>query len=467
MVWLDGDNDLNPEAIVDFHEMEYGLHLARTYDPDILDKLQVIVQYDSNAEYNTASSEHGRYQVQPSGTAADGSTDLTNMIQSIDEPNMGSAAELADFIDFCKTAYPAEHYALILWNHGGGVRSIRKDSTGDISREICEDQTDDDYLYVGEIKDYLDSSHSVDFLGMDACLMGFLEVAYEFRPGTGDFGADVLAFSPAAEQGDGWEYERIFNRFSGSGLNESSAWGSDPCYDIDTVTAADFAGIAVKEYGDAFSSSGLEDQTLTAVDLHEIAGVKAAADGFAATLTGYQSQIETVRGAVGEGNLLAYFTESNLGEWISYAGFDLYELAEQVKVLNLDAAVNSAADALMAAVDTAVIASWAQSGYDSSYDTGFEAGKNGLAIFFPDGDAMYQYQEESHPYWQYQHWYNGVSNSAYDDWWNDPNYLPQYGALDFCTSDGDGIVEGWFELLQYWFNPADTTPNNYNPSPLE
>ena len=29
MVWLDGDNNLNPQAISDFHEMEYGLYLAQ------------------------------------------------------------------------------------------------------------------------------------------------------------------------------------------------------------------------------------------------------------------------------------------------------------------------------------------------------------------------------------------------------------------------------------------------------
>ena len=39
--------------------------------------------------------------------------------------------------------------------------------------------------------------------------------------------------------------------------------------------------------------------------------------------------------------------------------------------------------------------------------------------------------------------------------------------LDFCTSDGDGTVESWFELLQYWFNDSSAVPNIYNPSPKE
>ena len=34
--------------------------------------------------------------------------------------NMGESETLADFLSFCEENYPAEHTAVIFWNHGGG-----------------------------------------------------------------------------------------------------------------------------------------------------------------------------------------------------------------------------------------------------------------------------------------------------------------------------------------------------------
>ncbi len=489
MVWMDGDNSLASEAVYDFHEMEYGLMLAQQTDPDILDDLSVIVQFD---HLTNDKDYEGIYKVLPSSTSASSTSSalpLNNKrIAFSADPNMGSAEELANFIDTVKYYFPAKKYALILWNHGGGVRSIKEDNAP--ARAICwDDGNDEDALYIGEIKDNLTSDHSVDFLGMDACLMGFLEVAYEFRPGTNDFGADAISFSPATEQGDGWEYHRILNRLGGAGNQENLTDYDDghpgvvdDCVNIETLTANQFAGIVAKEYKDAFSNDSWETQT--ALDLTQIAAVKSAVDSFAAELVPYKTEVEDIRGYVSDHsmNLMAYFNESDsysssidsdANEWLDYAGFDLYELAEQVGLADLDSNVNSAASALKTAVDDAIIYSWAESSY-TGYGTGVESGKNGLAIFFPDGNATYQ--TTANTYWYYQDWYNGVDHDAYVDWWQNDLLAsgePQYGALDFCTSDGDGTVESWFELLQYWYNPSttpvveNTTFNDYNPSFLE
>jgi clostripain len=426
---------------------------------------QVVI--DQNPTHDpTSISTPGIYKILPNSIQASYTTDIattSTKIKVLDEPNMGSAEELADFIDYTKTHYPAKNYALILWNHGGGVRSVKDDNP--LTRAICWDDTnEDDALYIGEIKDYLDSTHSVDFLGMDACLMGFLEVAYEFRPGSGDFGADAISFSPATEQGDGWEYNAIFSRLNGQ---EETDTNGHPYYDIESLTAQQFATVVAQEYGDAWSLDSWETQT--AVDLTKIASVKTAVDEFAFAIQGYKEEVEIIRGDVGTGNLMAYFNETDVDEWYAYAGFDLYELAEQVKANITDSAVDTAADTLMGAIEAAILYSFAHSSYDS-YGTGYEPGKNGLAIFFPDGDENYDPDGEgpndANPYWRYQHWYNGVSHDDYAAWagfTSDPNY----GALDFCTSDGDGTVESWFELLQYWFNDSTAVPNIYNPSPKE
>jgi len=439
MVWLDGDNSLDLAAKEDFHEMEAGLFAAQQADPDIMDNLNIIVQYDGRY------GNYGRFEVQPRDINPD--FDESNPSYGkisgglSTEPNMGDAGELKNFIEDTKQDYPADNYALILWNHGGGVRSLQADSS---SREICEDTTDNDILYIGEIKDVLEVADSVDFLGMDACLMGMTEIAYEFRPDTGDFSAQAMAFSPAEEQVDGWEYQNIVSRFGSINL--------------DTMEAADFARIVVEEYEDAFSS--YETETQTAVDLTKIAAVKEKVDLMARAIGGNSANkvmMESIRGSGDTPGLMHYFDDSKGYDWENYAGFDLYELADEVEASEMTIAVKNAAGAVKTAVEDAVLTSWAGSSY-----TGFENGKNGLSIFFPDGDAVDPNYGDSHIYWTYQYFYSSLTRDEINEWAvrTDLNY----GALDFCTGDADSIVEGWFELLQSWYNPDHDTL--IHPGPL-
>ena len=47
-----------------------------------------------------------------------------------DKGSMGEAAVLADFLGFCQDEYPAEHTAVIFWDHGGGpLRGVCFDET--------------------------------------------------------------------------------------------------------------------------------------------------------------------------------------------------------------------------------------------------------------------------------------------------------------------------------------------------
>jgi hypothetical protein len=60
-------------------------------------------------------------------------------------------------------------------------------------------------------------------IGFDACLMGAVEIAYQFRPGNGGFSAQVMVASPANEWGSGWSYKSILARIRAE-LDERVAW---------------------------------------------------------------------------------------------------------------------------------------------------------------------------------------------------------------------------------------------------
>jgi hypothetical protein len=159
----------------------------------------------------------------------------------------GSPQTLLDFIRWAKRKAPAERYALTIWNHGSGWDPLDFDelysqvkSAGVTPRELgartraqigrslftpsleaalskpdlgtraiaSDDGTGHslDTLELGKVlaKAQKELGRPLDLLGMDACLMSCLEVAYQCA-------ADVRAVvsSEELEPGDGWPYEKI------------------------------------------------------------------------------------------------------------------------------------------------------------------------------------------------------------------------------------------------------------------
>ena len=83
---------------------------------------------------------------------------------------MGDPAELSEFLLWTHANYPAEHYALVFWNHGGGFW-------------IASDDTDGGMIDVtnGELESALrplvDQRGPIDVVAFDACNMAQWEVA--------------------------------------------------------------------------------------------------------------------------------------------------------------------------------------------------------------------------------------------------------------------------------------------------
>lgn len=110
--------------------------------------------------------------------------------------DMGSPETLREFINFCTENYPAEHYGLILWDHGGGPL------WGYGSDQLFEN----DSLILKELKNAMDqtvfgSEKKLDFVGFDACLMGTAENANLWQRY-----AEYFVASEELEPGGGWDY---------------------------------------------------------------------------------------------------------------------------------------------------------------------------------------------------------------------------------------------------------------------
>lgn len=116
-------------------------------------------------------------------------------IQKISDRNMGEFQTFADFINYGIATYPAKHYILIFWNHGGG--SLRGFGRDDLYNK--------DSLTLMELSQAFKSSQvsdkQFDLIGFDACLMSTIETANVLSA----YGHYMLA-SQEAEKQSGWNY---------------------------------------------------------------------------------------------------------------------------------------------------------------------------------------------------------------------------------------------------------------------
>ncbi len=475
MVYLDADNDLENLAMEDVDEMLEGYNDLQGLDLIVL--IDRIDDYSDNE--NTLGqdfSDTRLYRITKDlFTRLDGGTKFPEITKSSNhEANMGDAGTLKKFIDYCKSYYPADNYGLILWNHGDGVlgRYPNKKSTiNNLPRAICVDNSNgDDVLFMGEITDEFTSTEHIDLLGFDACFMGSVEVAYQFRPGNGSLEADIMVASSPEEWGYGWKYNSILERIkAGNGNNgeqvEIAGSGTELYYDPDpnasqSLTALTLGEIIVEEQYDSIERLNIEDQSLSCYDLSYIEDVKNAIDALAVSLSANDEKddLETVRGYLGSANLATYYFRTNREiDWLNFPFFDLYNLCKRIKneesgtSFHSDITENNGlAENAMTAVDDLVVYSFAGSDFPN-----IENGKTGIHIVFPDGDR--QYNGSNH--WEYQWWYNAIdTNLEYET-----GHL--YGKLSWCienATQGNGVVENWFELLDSWFDENNDSDGGLN-----
>ncbi len=294
MVYLAADNDLEEAAIMDFEEMEW---VGST------DDVNIIVQFDRIPGHSDADGDWTntrRYRILHDENAGFHS----QLVQNMGEVNMADPRELSAFISWGRENYEADHYALILWNHGGGWQidedlpdlplrdeglvslnrgAVRQqlgnpewDDFGGIEngpdrppfpsnrgfKMVCGDHTNGGYLYNHQIRQVLEDFPNIDILGFDACLMGMVEVAYEMRGQT-----SFMVASEEVEWGYGWHWHYLLA----------------DVVDNPRISPRDFAIRIAESYGEG-EGYNESDQTQSAVDMSQIVSLANSVDTFAEAL---------------------------------------------------------------------------------------------------------------------------------------------------------------------------------------
>jgi len=246
MVYLAGDNNLDSAGVIDLKEMKKVVST---------EQINVIAQFDREGKAIATN----RYYIRKGGTLA------KDVVGSLGETNMGNPRVLEDFIKWGIKNYPAEHYLVVVWNHGNGwndenvyrvarnmmklnikrrgevvlpAKGAQKDSVSIrrihaiggkkfrhalfhtsimkaiTIRGIAYDDDAQDFLDNIEMKRLLGSTkkilkRKIDILGMDACMMSMAEVVYQLRDSV-----SLTVGSEEVEPGDGWPYDRILAKLA-------------------------------------------------------------------------------------------------------------------------------------------------------------------------------------------------------------------------------------------------------------
>lgn len=190
MIYM-SDCDLETWALRDVNELEgipSGPHLNIIVQ---LDRWESKSPKDDETDGNWTSAK--RFLIE---TDDDPLSIGSQEVQDLGEINSGDPDELVDFALWGKENYPADKYALILWNHGSGIDGICWEQS----------QEEEDVITVPELGYAIEtitdgSDNPLDIIGFDACLMSTIEVAYEIAP----FGRYLLS-SEITEPTYGWDY---------------------------------------------------------------------------------------------------------------------------------------------------------------------------------------------------------------------------------------------------------------------
>jgi len=169
----------------------------------------------------------------------------------------GSPETVIEFVQWAAAGWPAEHYALIFWDHGWGWSMVPDGPVKGVSED---DQSGNDISVAkGEFEEVLQGAvaatgQPLSLVGVDACLMQSWELAHTTAPY-----ADLLVASQYYEGDDGWDYKSALGDLVAQPTMDPAALGES---------------IALRFY-----QSG--DTTQSVVDLTALSDLDAALDDVA------------------------------------------------------------------------------------------------------------------------------------------------------------------------------------------
>ncbi len=334
MYYLDADCNLEPDMLDDMDELE---SIGST------DNVNVLVLLDRTPGHDKRDGNWSNSRllfVTRDNTSGRLKSEVLNNLEEMDTANPET---LVGFVAFGLQNFPAKHYALVLGNHGGTWMGMLNDDTDNEAGMRLAPFVD----ALAALK--AAGAPKLDLIAFDMCLMAQVEVMDAIAPY-----ATYGVASEELEPGAGYPNHRVLHALT-------SKPGMSP---------RELAQTMVGEWGASYAEAGEATVTSSATDLAKIPDLVAAVDALAGALAQAPDPVQAAA-ARARANTHYYGGEDGGGELASY---DLGEFAALLAQQPEAAAILPQLQAVMAAVDTAVVA---------HAEGAAHKGSTGLAIYFP------------------------------------------------------------------------------------
>jgi hypothetical protein len=225
LIYMAGDNGLHFPSEAGWTQLMAEMTGAGYADIAELRRAGTTANVACAVQFDTASEQDRSYRIiiNPRGAPP--------TVHAIPETNSGHPDTLRDFIAWGQRTFPAQHTLVVIWNHGGGwkeddlYQKFRANGTrrGALfattsrrlrprtreNRWIAADDSSMDFLDNRDLQQAFQEAAErtglpVSVIGMDACLMAMVEVAYQLRDE-----AHFLVASEEVEPMAGWPYTEI------------------------------------------------------------------------------------------------------------------------------------------------------------------------------------------------------------------------------------------------------------------
>lgn len=254
LVYLAADNNLAPFGVADIDKLEAG-----GFDP----RVRVVVQGEFSQAFldsagcgrpscvNLPNFNTFRYAITGEGPNVPGPNGPTT---DIGNRNMTDPAQLREFLKWGQQHYPAKHYLVVLWDHGGGYEGLLTDDTS----------APGELMSLTGMRTAL-TDLPVAVLDFDMCLMGGYETMAKIPPAT-----SFVVFSQELVPGGGNPYTEIIRDLN-----------ADP-----EATPRSVAQMVADNYG-AFYASTEDATTISAYDMAGFARLDRDVTSLATMLHGH------------------------------------------------------------------------------------------------------------------------------------------------------------------------------------
>ncbi|MGE0489686.1 MAG: clostripain-related cysteine peptidase [Vulcanimicrobiota bacterium] len=245
LYYLDGKNNLSPMAEHTFKSLD------KIGSDDNVNLVAEIGLDDGYVQRGLIEKGKSVADFKPVGTM--GMTD------------MGSADSVAEFLEWGMKKYPAEHYAVVLWDHGAGFKGILTDdefgsvvSNEDLAQAMSQAQAR--------------TGKRIDVVHFNACLMNQAEVAYALKDS-----ADYMVGSEETQAGFALPIPGIY------GTTPQHKVAADLQEAKGNLSGKQLAELFVYEAGSQLGSS-IFTPTHAAIDLSQAAPLRNTTENLAATV---------------------------------------------------------------------------------------------------------------------------------------------------------------------------------------